>query len=282
MTSSSSVHARANVSSPRHERRAESAKAFSVPWLTRRVRLPATSGCHHPGMRTNRIVPTVVLATTVMVVAVVVGVAVVQLSSESLKVLSAWPGPVHLGPGSATQPLGPDEDGLLGHADGRDAVPGWLDISRVVTSDLGQAHWSIELAGRPPRADGLAGAGRHLTFGLVFDIHGDGVADVVVGISNTAPVPGEFRVWVTDLATDTTEEQVGGPYGFPIEFRHPDEQDEGGPPTMVFTFLGSSAPPGLTAASRFYAWAALTDPNGDVVAWDYAPDAAWLMLPPER
>ena len=47
---------------------------------------------------------------------------------------------------------------------------------------------------------------------------------------------------------------------------------------MIFTFLPGSQPPGLTGRSPFYAWSALTR-AGETVAWDYAPDAAWLSLP---
>ena len=45
---------------------------------------------------------------------------------------------------------------------------------------------------------------------------------------------------------------------------------------MVFTFLPGSQPAGLEPASvRFYAWASLTR-DGDVTAWDYAPDTGWI------
>jgi hypothetical protein len=52
----------------------------------------------------------------------------------------------------------------------------------------------------------------------------------------------------------------------------------GPPPLAVFTFLGDSVPPGLTANSRFYAWSAVAG-GGNFVAWDLAPDAAWLAIP---
>lgn len=136
-----------------------------------------------------------------------------------------------------------------------------------------------ELAGRPPRAADLARARRFLAYGLVFETTGDGVADYAVGISNDAPRAGDLRVWVTDIAAGQTREQIGGPYGFPVEFSYPDEQDLGMVPTMVFTFLGDSAPRGLTEASRFYAWTSVTD-GGMVVGWDYAPDTGWLSRPP--
>jgi hypothetical protein len=137
----------------------------------------------------------------------------------------------------------------------------------------------LSLADWPPsetdRAEAIIG------HGLVLDTTGDGVADYVVGIDNDAPQPGDFRVWVTNLATGRTEEQIGPPYGSPVEFSHPDE-DQGGlsAPTVIFTFLGGTAPRDLDAASmRWYAWASATV-AGEVVAWDYAPDTAWLGLPP--
>ena len=46
---------------------------------------------------------------------------------------------------------------------------------------------------------------------------------------------------------------------------------------MTFIFLGTVRA-GLTERSPFYAWSALTR-AGETVAWDYAPDAAWLGIP---
>ena len=48
------------------------------------------------------------------------------------------------------------------------------------------------------------------------------------------------------------------------------------PPGGTFFNVGF-APPELFdfETTRFYAWASLTE-NGEVVAWDYAPDTAWL------
>ncbi len=84
---------------------------------------------------------------------------------------------------------------------------------------------------------------------------------------------------VTDLATGETDEQIGPPYGFPVEFVHPDEsQPDGlpGPPSVDFTFLGSSKPTDLNPETvRFAAWTSVTR-DGEVVAWDYAPDTGWV------
>jgi hypothetical protein len=49
---------------------------------------------------------------------------------------------------------------------------------------------------------------------------------------------------------------------------------------MLFTFFPGSDPPGFDSSSRIYAWSVVTR-GGEVVAWDYAPDAAWARLPDE-
>jgi hypothetical protein len=81
------------------------------------------------------------------------------------------------------------------------------------------------------------------------------------------------------LATGETTEQIGPPYGFPVEFSHP---SEGAPlslegfPTMLFTFLGDTGPVGPAPESvRFYAWTSATR-DGVVFANDYAPDTGWM------
>jgi hypothetical protein len=108
------------------------------------------------------------------------------------------------------------------------------------------------------------------------------VPDHLVGINNDASEAGRFRIWVTNLATGATEEQDGPPYGFPIEFSHPDEREPGagdaGNPGMVFTFLPGTRPAGVTVSTRFYAWASVEE-AGTVVAWDYAPDIGWVGKP---
>ena len=48
---------------------------------------------------------------------------------------------------------------------------------------------------------------------------------------------------------------------------------------MLFTFIGDSSPDDLNGMSmRFYAWTSCTK-DGEVVAWDYAPDSTWLTAP---
>ncbi len=134
------------------------------------------------------------------------------------------------------------------------------------------------MAAEPPKAAGLDPTRTVISYGLAFDATGDGGADYEVGISNEASPAGNYRVWVTNLATGDRDEQVGPPYGFPVEFAHPDEgsglphEEEA---TMVFTFLPGSAPPEVTGRTRVYAWASV-EVDGEIVAWDYAPDVGWL------
>jgi hypothetical protein len=45
---------------------------------------------------------------------------------------------------------------------------------------------------------------------------------------------------------------------------------------MYFTFLPGSAVGGIDQTTKFYAWASVGE-DGQVVAWDYAPDARWLI-----
>ena len=71
--------------------------------------------------------------------------------------------------------------------------------------------------------------------------------------------------------------QVGQPYGVPVEFWHPDEYGVG---NMGFTFLRGTKPAGLDAASHLYAWAALQDDTGAILAQDFAPNDGWMAIVP--
>ena len=159
-----------------------------------------------------------------------------------------------------------------------DASEVWADIEVVEYQSAGQPHWYIVLEGAPPHPAEVE-EGVLIAYGLVLDTNGDGAADHVIGIDNDAPVPGDFHVWVTDLATGDTIDQIGPPYGLPVEFGHPSEEqppDIGGSPTMVFTFLRGTAPAGLDPATvRFYAWTSASR-DGVVFAEDYAPDTGWI------
>ena len=197
---------------------------------------------------------------------------------------TTWPGPVRedatsLGITTMERDVG---DGTWSWEDPLDTPVDWIDVQRVSFLSEGQPHWYIELEAKPPLAADLE-AGVLIAYGLVLDTGGDGIADYVVGIDNNAPQPGDLHVWVTDLASGEIEEQIGPPYGFPVEFSHPDEAQPGDyppgrPATMVFTFLGDSAPAGLRlGTTQFYAWTSTTT-DGEVVSWDYAPDSSWLRV----
>lgn len=164
-----------------------------------------------------------------------------------------------------------------------DAALDYVDIERVSVDNGGQPHWRLRLADAPPAAATLDPSLTVISYGLAFETTGDEAPDYVVGISNESSSPGGFRVWVTELATGETDEQDGPPYGFPVEFAHPDEVAlQGGPgtPGMLFTFLPGTQPPGVTLSTRFYAWASVEE-DGGVLAWDYAPDAGWVGAPHE-
>jgi hypothetical protein len=190
-----------------------------------------------------------------------------------------WTGPVRTEGGEVIlQPLVQSTTtGLWSGSDPNDATPGWVDVISVGVPDpaLSSPHWYITLAARPPQAADLEPS-ETLAYGLVFETTGDSVADFEIGIENAAFQSDDFRVWVTNLATGVTSEQVGPPYGFPVEFSHPGEPGASGS-DLYFTFLsGTPAAAAITAeTARFYAWASSTV-DGEVVAWDYAPDTAWL------
>jgi hypothetical protein len=169
--------------------------------------------------------------------------------------------------------------------DGRDAAVEWVDI--VAARSVGFRRWELELAGNPPKASTLDPTQQVIEYGVVVDAGGDGIADCLIGINNDAPKRGDYRVWVTNLTTGVTVEQVGAPYGHPIDFDHPDVRDLSKLPSLLgrlmnppremrFFFLTGSGPCVLGAGDqRFYAWASLTE-SGQVTAWDYAPDDGWL------
>jgi hypothetical protein len=194
---------------------------------------------------------------------------------------ASWSGPVRIG--SSIHPMLSDDGGTRwSWSDAVDATPPWIDIAQVRWLQVGQDNWNIVLSAKPPIASRLDPEQTLISYGLAFETTGDEVPDYIVGISNHAAYSREFRVWVTDLATGETEEQIGGPYGIPVDFSHPDEMADPifSPEerrTLQLFFLG--APPwGTDSEARMYAWASLTE-AGEVVAWDYAPDDGWLEAP---
>lgn len=139
-------------------------------------------------------------------------------------------------------------------------------------------HWEVALAGAPPRPEDVE-PGVVIAYGFVLDTTGDGAADYVIGVDNDAPVRGDFRAWVTNLATGDTDAQIGPPYGVPIDFTYPTEPEPNSSPahpTVSFRFTLGSAPADLNLNTvRFYAWTAVTR-KGVVLDNDYAPDTGWI------
>lgn len=172
------------------------------------------------------------------------------------------------------------------HEDGLDAHRAWVDID-VVSATRDQRRddrwsWTLELGEAPPRAAAPDPSRRSVAYGLVIDGDGDLEADCMIGLDNDAPILGDHRVWVTDVGTGATEVRDHPPYGFPIEFLHPDEVgaragfDE---PTVLFLIVRGRVPcEEFGPWASFYAWASdATEDSG--TTWDFAPDDAWLPMP---
>jgi hypothetical protein len=109
-----------------------------------------------------------------------------------------------------------------------------------------------------------------------------GTASVTVATGCTdARTAGEFRVWVRDLRTGVTDE-IGGPYGFPIDKFHPaDGEDLGIDGTMSRHHLLVLPRRQRTAHCEQRPSASSTptpssSTRGRDPGWDFAPDAAWL------
>ena len=105
--------------------------------------------------------------------------------------------------------------------DADDASVAGIDVTRIWTT--GPRKWTLALRELPPPDTALDATKTIIGYGLVLDDGGDGVPDCLIGVNNDTPQPSEYRVWVTNLDSGATEEQIGPPYGFPIEFGHPDE-----------------------------------------------------------
>lgn len=177
---------------------------------------------------------------------------------------TGWTGPLREGSSMqvVTQPGA--------RSDPRDAALDGVDILETRSGGYRRDRWSLEVA-RPPRVSTLDPARTIFEYGVVIDAEEDGDADCHIGINNDAPKAGDYRVWMTNLTTGVTEEQIGPPYGFPIDF--------GGFGSMqFFSIPGIPNPCDLYIPSSYYAYASLTE-EGRVTAWDYAPDAAWLEMP---
>lgn len=197
-----------------------------------------------------------------------------------------WTGPVRAErAGAAVETLARAADSTLTWSEAPDTAPRWVDIAHVVISpDF--PNWRLELGLGHPRREALTRAGRVLGFGFVMDTNDDGIADYVVGIDSDAAAPA-VHVWLTDLASGETDERFAAPYGDPVDFATSlwGEGDPTGPqrlPGGDFFNVGF-APAELfdLETARFYAWSSLTE-DGEVVAWDYAPDTGWLSAPPRQ
>jgi hypothetical protein len=150
------------------------------------------------------------------------------------------------------------------------------DIDLTIIRTLPGRSWGLDLVGYPPPDATLDANRRVIEYGVVLDDGNDGVADCLIGISSGADDVQGYRVWATNLRSGVTQEQLGPPYGFPIDFSHPNEQSEA-PYGMRFFFLSGIRPCDLpTGRIAFYAWST-TSTDGVVQAWDYAPDNAWLL-----
>jgi hypothetical protein len=185
---------------------------------------------------------------------------------------SVWSGPVR-DPSDVVHRMTVADGSVLSWEDPLDASERWADVARVEFREINQGHWSIDLAASPPLLADVE-PGVLIAYGLVFDTNADGAADYLVGFDNDAPQQGDFHVWVTDLASGETDEQVEPPYGYPVEFGYPDEREPDYP--VFFTFLGDSRPAALNLETvRFYAWTSATR-DGQVFAHDFAPDEGWI------
>jgi len=263
------------------------------PWLQARIQaIPDTiptahRGASHPwlSLASSRAVSVAVVSAIVVALSVGLGLLAwrnLGTAPPTPPSPATWTGPVRADAGGMPV-LSQSRDAETGWADGRDAAIPWADITAVRGSFQGQSHWGIELAGWPPRAEGLDPDQTVIEYGVVLDTNRDRVPDYEFGINNDAREAGEFRVWVTDLAAEHTNERVGPPNGFPVDFSYPDEQDPDGQiqPSMQLWFNPGTRPIGPPEEVlpsdqwQFYVWATVTE-GGEVVAWDYAPDFGWL------
>ncbi len=185
---------------------------------------------------------------------------------------SGWTGPLR--PGTASMPKivvpGSGATSWEWTGDPSDVVSAGIDITGLRYDRFSGRHWVFELG-----ADAPYPTTHIVEYGVVLDDGADGVADCMVGINNDAPQPVGFRVWVTNPLSGETREQVGPPYGMPADFG----MDHAGPSlSLDLLTLATGEPCSLKPRQQpaFYAWAS-ESVDGEVVAWDYAPDAAWLV-----
>ena len=164
--------------------------------------------------------------------------------------------------------------------DPTDAANKIIDIRRLEVGEFGgpqtQNDFRIEIA---DSYNGESPVGQAIEYGVVIDTDGDLKPDCHLGISNPndpAAQPQGLHVWLRNLRTGGVDDGVGGPYGDPFDFAF----DKGGPASAVkFFFLTDKPEPceDYGPGAHFYAYSSLTE-NGQVTAWDFAPDRAWIRL----
>lgn len=192
-----------------------------------------------------------------------------------------WPGAVR--DGRAWAQVTPERD-AAGTDQATDAGGGIVDIRSVNAGprEFGDGtrvtgEWRIRFAEGWPGGTEIGPSDGVVEYGVVVDTDDDRVADCRIGINDDAPrvgSKGQYRVWVTNIDEGRTEEQVGPPYGIPIDFALPDEI---GAPFLYFFFVALGGPCDFRGAISYYAYAVVTDPQGNVTASDFAPDASWLV-----
>jgi hypothetical protein len=151
--------------------------------------------------------------------------------------------------------------------EGGEAAERGVDITGLTFARGDGRGWGLDLGrDEPPPITAL------LEYGLVFDVDGDGRAECAVGISNDVRQE-ELRAWVRTVTNGEAGAQVGPPIGHPMEFAF--ERGQG----LRFLFLPGAAPCNIQRdkPAAYYAYASASV-DGELRAWDYEPDQAWLVL----
>ena len=205
--------------------------------------------------------------------------------TESSTAAAEWPGPIRPGvtlPVVDDEQLGPSGNPWRGWIDPQDSAIGQVDIGLL-------AGWGMKLREDSQLEAWLDHPGRIVEYGLVVDTDGDRVADCQLALSTDASARGtspsngpSWRVLLKNLHTGKTDERVGPPYGYPFEFGVAGIEPILGRELSIFIeFLGEWERPCEAPQSRlhWYAYASLTE-DGQVTAWDFAPDEGWLQTLP--
>jgi len=201
-----------------------------------------------------------------------------------------WTGPLRPGTSLPKVPAASIDpsSGISTWADGAEAAAAAIDILELRAGGSRRLEWRLSLRGAPH--DGAPGDPhtRAVEYGFVVDADGDQDADCEIGINDNAEQRPGYRTWVRNPKTGAQVEEVGPPYGYPFDFAG---LDRPGAREVVVFFIGGDFPwktwagrfpcPPFRRSATFYAWALLTQ-DGRPTAWDFAPDAAWLQMPPSQ